>query len=120
MDFIEGFPKVHGKSVILTVVDRFSKYAHFIPLAHLYTASLVAGLFFHEVVCLHGMPSSIISDRDSVFTSNFWTELFQLAGIRLRMSSAFHPQSDSQTEATNHIITMYLRCLSSDYPRQWV
>jgi hypothetical protein len=72
MDFIEGLPKVGGKSVILTVVDRFSKYAYFIPLAHPYTAESVAQVFFSEIVRLHGIPTSIVSDRDPVFTSVFW------------------------------------------------
>ena len=101
MDFIEGFPKVGVKSVILTVVDRFSKFAHFIALGHPYTAASVAKAFFDNIVCLHGLPCSIVSDRDTVFTSTFWSELFQLAGVKLHMSSAFHPQSDGQSEVVN-------------------
>lgn len=62
MDLVEGLPKVHGKSVILTVVDRFSKYAHFIALGHLYTASSFARAFFDGIVRLHGFPNSIVSD----------------------------------------------------------
>jgi hypothetical protein len=91
MDFIEGLPKVNGKSVILTVVDRFSKYAHFIALSHLYTAASVARAFFDGVVRLHGFPSSIVSDRDPVFTGNVWHDLFRMAGVTLRMSTTFHP-----------------------------
>jgi hypothetical protein len=72
MDFIEGLPKVHGKSVILTIVDRFSKYSHFIALSHPYTATSVARAFFEGVVRLHGFPQSIVSDRDPVFTGNVW------------------------------------------------
>ncbi|KAF0909792.1 hypothetical protein E2562_000113 [Oryza meyeriana var. granulata] len=79
MDFIEGLPKVHGKSVVLTVVDRFSKYAHFIALSHPYTAASVARAFFDGIVRLHGFPSSIVSDRDPVFTSNLWRDLFKCA-----------------------------------------
>ncbi|WVZ89762.1 hypothetical protein U9M48_036127 [Paspalum notatum var. saurae] len=71
MDFVEGLPKVGGKSVILTVVDRFSKYAHFIALAHPYSAESIAMAFFREVVRLHGVPTSVVSDRDPVFTSVF-------------------------------------------------
>ena len=71
---IHGF--VGGKSVILTVVDRFSKYAHFIALGHPYTATSVARAFFDQIVRLHGIPCSIVSDRDPVFTSSFWKELF--------------------------------------------
>jgi hypothetical protein len=83
MDFVEGVPKVNGKSVILTVVDRFSKYAHFIPISHPYTAASVARVFFDEIIRLHRIPSSIVSDRDPVLTSSFWKELFQLAGVKL-------------------------------------
>uniref|UniRef100_A0A0A9AUI7 Integrase catalytic domain-containing protein n=1 Tax=Arundo donax TaxID=35708 RepID=A0A0A9AUI7_ARUDO len=120
MDFIEALPRVNGKSVILTVIDRFSKFAHFIPLAHPYTAESVARVFFSEIVRLHGLPATIVSDRDVVFTSRFWTELFQLAGVKLLKSTAFHPQTDGQSEAANKVITMYLRCMTGDRPRQWV
>lgn len=120
MDFIEAFPKVGGKSVVLTVVDRFSKYAHFIPLGHPYSAASVARAFFDTIVRLHGIPCSIVSDRDTVFTSTFWRELFRMAGVHLNMSSAFHPQSDGQSELVNRIITMYLRCLAGDRPRSWL
>jgi hypothetical protein len=71
MDFVEGFPKVGGKSIILTVVDKFSKFAHFIPLGHPYTAASVAKAFFDNIVKLHGIPCSIVSHRDTVFTSSF-------------------------------------------------
>jgi hypothetical protein len=79
MDFVEGLPKVYGKSVILTVVDRFSKYAHFIALSYPYTTSSVARLFFDEVVRLNGFPASVVSGRDPTFTSNFWRGIFHLS-----------------------------------------
>jgi hypothetical protein len=120
MDFVEGFPKVGGKSVILTIVDRLSKYAHFIALSHPYSANSVARAFFENIVRLHGFPCSIVTDRDPVFTSNFWSELFRLAGVKLHMSSAFHPQTDGQSEVTNRTIVMYLRCLAGDRPRSWL
>jgi hypothetical protein len=120
MDFVEGFPKVGGKSVVLTVVDRFSKFAHFIPLGHPYTAASVAKAFFEGIVQLHGIPCSIVSDRDKVFTSLFWIELFCLAGVKLLLSSAFHPQTDGQSEVVNRIIVMYLRCLAGDRPKTWL
>jgi hypothetical protein len=120
IDFIEALPKVQGKTVILSVVDRFSKYCHFIPLAHPYTAESVAQAFFADIVRLHGVPQSIVSDRDPVFTSAFWQELMRLTGTKLYMSSAFHPQTDGQNEAANRVIVMYLRCFTGDRPRQWL
>lgn len=120
MDFVEGFPKVGGKSVVLTVGDRFSKYAHFIALGHPYTALAVARIFFDQVVRLHGLPCSIVSDRDQVFTSQLWTELFSLAGVKLRLSSAFRPQTDGQSEVTNRVLGVYLQCLAGDHPKSWV
>ena len=120
LDFVEALPRVNGKSVILSVVDRFSKYGHFIPLAHPYTAETVAQAFFTDIVRLHGLPQSMVSDRDPVFTSRFWRELMRLMGTKLHMTSAFHPQSDGQTEAANRVIVMYLRCFTGDRPRQWL
>lgn len=69
---------------------------------------------------LHGLPQSIVSDRDPVFTSIFWKELMRLSGVKLHMPTAFHPQSDSQNEAANKVIIMYLRCITGDRPRQWL
>jgi hypothetical protein len=123
MDFVEGFPRINGKSVIITVVDRFCKYAHFILIRHPYAATTVAQTFFDMIVHLHGVHSSIVSDHDLVFTRWFWRELFTLANVKLQLSSTFHAQSDGQSEATNMIMTMYLRCLwvtshaASDWPR---
>jgi hypothetical protein len=97
MDFIEAPPKVHRKSTILTVIDRFSKYAHFITLSHPYSAASVARAFFDNIVCLHGFPISIISDHDPVFSSHMWCDLFKMAGVKIRLSTAFHPQTASQS-----------------------
>jgi len=94
MDFIKALPKVGGKSVILTVVDHFSKYAHFIPLGHPYSAESVVQAFFTDIVRLHGVPQSMVSDRDPVFTLTFRRELMRLMGTKLHMTTAFHPQSD--------------------------
>ncbi|KAG8051842.1 hypothetical protein GUJ93_ZPchr0001g32481 [Zizania palustris] len=110
LDFIEALPRVGGKSVILTVVDRFSKYCHFIPLAHPYTAESVAQVFFAEIVRLHGVPQFMVSDRDPVFTSIFWHELMRLIGAKLHMSSAFHSQSDGQRgskQSYHHVSPMF-------------
>jgi hypothetical protein len=119
INFIEGHPMVGGKSYILTVVDRFAKYSHFHPLGHAYTTTLVVRLFFDNIIKLHGIPSSIVSDHDPTFTDRFWRELFDMAGVKLQLSSAFHPLSDGQSEVTKKIITMYLRCLTGDRPREW-
>jgi hypothetical protein len=120
MDFVEALSRVHGKTVILFVVDRFSKYCHFIPLAHSYIVESVVQAFFTDIVRLHGIPQSIVSDRDPMFTSAFWRELMRLMGTKMHMSSAFHPKTDDQTKAANRVIVMYLRCFTSDRPRQWL
>jgi hypothetical protein len=120
MDFVEALPRVNGKSVLLTVVDRFSNAAHFIPLVHPYTATSVARAFFAKVVRLHGFPSTVVNDRDPVFTSSFWRELFSLAEVKLQFTTTFHPQSDGQSEATDKIIAMYLRFLNGNRLRNWV
>lgn len=91
MDFIGGLPKVQGVDTIMVVVVRRTKYAHFLPISHLYTTKEIAKLFIQEVVRLHGFSSSIVSDRDKVFLSNFWSELFKQAGTKLKYSSAYHP-----------------------------
>ncbi|WVZ51134.1 hypothetical protein U9M48_002308 [Paspalum notatum var. saurae] len=93
MDFIEGLPKSDGFNAILVVVDRFTK--------------------------LHGRPKSIVSDRDPVFVSHFWQELFHLYDVKLNLSTAYHPQTDGQTKRVNQSLEMYLRCSMHDSPHQW-
>jgi hypothetical protein len=98
LDFIEGLPKYKTYDTILVVIDKFTKYGHFIPLKHPYKALSVAQLFFNHVYRYQGMPQFIISDRDRIFASALCQELFKLSETTLNMSSAYHPQIDGQTE----------------------
>jgi hypothetical protein len=120
MDFIEGLPRSGAANCIMVVVDKFSKFAHFVPLLHPFSASHVAQLFLDHIYKLHGMPTHIISDRDRIFTSLFWKELFRLVNTKLCMSSAYHPQSDGQTERVNQCLETFLRCFVHSCPRQWL
>lgn len=119
MDFVEAL-LLHAKNCIPVVVDRFSEYKHFIALDHPFTALSVAKLFLQQVYHLHGLPNSIISDRDHVFTSQLWQELFRLAGVTLKMSIAYHPQMDVQTERVNHCLEAFLHCFVSACPTKWI
>jgi len=119
MDFIDGLPKSKGKEVIMVVVDRFSKYAHCMTLNHPYSALMVAKVFMKNVYKLHWLPASITSDRDPVFLSRFWKELFSIQGVNLHYSTAYHSHTDGQTEIVNKGIEHYLRCITGDIPNQW-
>ncbi|GJY31067.1 ty3-gypsy retrotransposon protein [Tanacetum coccineum] len=120
MDFITGLPLSKGFTAILVVVDRFSKYAYFGVLPTNFNGHKVAKLFMEIVVKHHGIPKTIVSDRDLIFVSKFWKELFRLSGTQLNHSIAYHPQSDGQTEVVNQGLEQYLRAIVSDRPQQWV
>ncbi|KAL0309707.1 UNVERIFIED_CONTAM: Transposon Ty3-G Gag-Pol polyprotein [Sesamum radiatum] len=119
MDFVEGLPKSEGRNCIMVVVDRFTKYSHFLALTHPFSAELVARIFMDNVYKLHGLPTNIVTDRDKIFTSSFWKELFKLLGTNLNLSTAYHPQSDGQTERVNQCVENYLRCMCHLRPSQW-
>ena len=89
MDFVTGLPMVQGKDCIFVVVDRLTKYAHFFTISARYTAAQVEELFFRDIFRLHGLPKTIVSDKDSHFMGGFWQELFWLVGTELIPSSSF-------------------------------
>ncbi|WVZ24535.1 hypothetical protein V8G54_003079 [Vigna mungo] len=119
LDFIVGLPAYKGYTTILVVVDRFSKAAHFRMLPRSFSATQVADVFVNIVCKHHGLPCSLISDHDLIFLSQFWRDLFKLSGTKLRMSTAYHPQSDEQTEVANKVLQQYLRCFVQHRPSLW-
>ena len=120
MDFITGLPKSEGKSVIMVVVDRLTKYAHFCALSHPFKVSIVSTAFMETIQKLHRNSKNILSDRDPIFTRNFWTKLFSCLGTHLAHSSSYHPQSDGKTKIVNKCLEGYLCCFVFDKQTQWV
>ena len=120
MDFITGLPRTRsGYDSIWVVVDRLTKVAHFIPVKTTYTSAKLAKIYMTRIVCLHGVPRSIVSDRGTQFTSKFWNQLHETLGTRLEFSTAFHPQTDGQTERVNQILEDMLRACALDYGSSW-
>ena len=119
MDFIEQLPSSDGYTAILVVVDRLSKMALFIPTTDDIDAPGLAKLFLLHVFSKHGVPLDIVSDRGSEFTSRFWRALSKLLQFKLNFSTAYHPQTDGQTERTNQIVEQYLRIYCSYQQDDW-
>ena len=118
MDFIEVLPKSDGVDTILVAIDRLTKFGHFIALKHPFTALNVVAKFVKEMVRLH-FPTTIVSDRNKVFMSVFWREMFRLQQTQLLRSTAYHPQTNGQTEIVNKMVETNLRCSVNGQPKHW-
>ncbi len=119
LDFVTALPPSNGMTVVLTVVDRFSKAAHFIPLPKLPSAKETAVTVIDHIFRLHGLPMDVVSDRGSQFVSKFWQEFCRLLGATVSLSSGYHPQSNGQSERANQDLERMLRCLVAKNPSSW-
>jgi len=122
MDFISGLPRTRkGNNSIWVIVDRLTKSAHFIPMKTGEKMHMLplAELFVNEIVSRHGQPVSITSDRDSRFVSRFWKTLHESMGTKLQFSTAYHPQTDGQSERTIQTLEDMLRACVLDFKTQW-
>jgi hypothetical protein len=106
--------------VNLVVVDRLTKYAHFIAMAHPYIANTVAQLFIDNIFRLHGQPVAILTNRDRIFTSQLWQGIFKSMKISLQYTTAYHPQTDGQSEMVNQCLENYLRCIVFLEAKKWL
>jgi hypothetical protein len=120
MDFIRLFPEVDDYNYLWVVICRMSSMVHLIPVNTRMTASQLSVIYMHEVVCLHGLPSSIVSDRDPKFTSKWWCELHRIMGTKLLMSTLFHPQTDGAMEQANRSIGQMFRVMVNPDQKDWV
>ena len=119
LDFVTGLPSSKGKTTILTVVDRFSKMVHFIPLSKLPSAKGTAEAVLLHVFRIHGFPRDVVSDRGPQFVSQFWKAFCSLLGATVSLTSGYHPQSNGQAERMNQELETGLRCLVSQNPTTW-
>jgi hypothetical protein len=120
MDFIGPFPESRGFNYLWVIICRMTSMVHLIPVNTTTTASELSWIYLREIVRLHGLPSSIVSDRDSKFTSKWWRELHKLLGAKLLMSTSFHPQTDGQTERANKNVGQIFRTLVHSNQKNWV
>jgi hypothetical protein len=120
MDFIVGLPLSARKfDSIWVIMDWFTKSAHFIPVHTNYRAEKYAELYIARILCLHGVPKTIISSRGPQFASRFWEQLHASLGTHLIHSSTYHPQTDGQTERVNQILEHMLRACVLNYHDKW-
>jgi hypothetical protein len=120
MDFIVGFPCTQvGYDSICVIVDRLTKVAHFIPVKMTYSGSKLAELYMSQIVCLHGVPKKIVSDRGPQFTSKYWEKLHESMDTKPKFSSTYHRQTDGQTGRTNQILKDMLRACTLKYGKSW-
>ncbi|WVZ75273.1 LOW QUALITY PROTEIN: hypothetical protein U9M48_023345 [Paspalum notatum var. saurae] len=120
MDFVTGLPKTKkGNDAIWVIVDRLTKTAHFIPVKTTHGGAKLAQLYIENIVRLHGIPSRIVSDKGTQFTSKFWKSLHKALGTNLDFSSAYHPQTDGQTERVNQVMEDMLRACVLTYGKDW-
>ncbi|MFG1569944.1 hypothetical protein ACDT16_13745, partial [Staphylococcus aureus] len=120
MDFIVGLSKTpRGNDAVWVIVDRLTKSAHFIAIKVTWSVDRLAQIYLDEIVRLHGVPVSIVSDRDGRFLSRFWESLQSAMGTKLKFSTAYHPQTDGQTERVNQILEDMLRLCAIDFKSSW-
>ena len=119
MDFITDLPPSNSFDSIFVVVDRLTKMAHFIPCKKTSSSEDTARLFLDNVYRYHGLPDDIVSDRGTQFVSKFWRSLFEILKVDIKLSSAFHPQTDGQTERVNQVLEQYLRCTINYQQDDW-
>jgi hypothetical protein len=123
VDFITGLPEtlheLRPVDAILVIVDRFTKYSYFLPTNRTLNAAELVQILHREFELIYGPPKGIVSDRGSLFTSSFWSELTYQSRIKRRVSTAFHPQTDGQTERLNQTLEQYLRAFTGQYQMDW-
>jgi len=120
MDFVGPFPEQGEHDYLWVVLCRMTSLVHLVPVTTTIRASQLAWLFVKEIVCLYGLPETIISDRDTKFTSQFWRETHRLLGVKLLMSTAFHPQTDGASECSIRTIVQILRSMISPDQKDWI